>query len=255
MITFAYYGNFGSYNTETYIASALERAGFKVIRRSRYDTKFVNCDYLLCAKLSKTDILLKARKAGIPSISWSFDLYRGYLGYGRPHLKADIVITTDPDDKFPTILQAVHKPEKKEIPGKKIYDIIFVGRAYFKARKEMIARVKPKVFSRIRGLALNKLFGQSKIVLGDTYPASGCWSNRIYETTGRGGFIIHRKVRGLYGYIPQFEVGNEMEMIKYYLKHSDEREELRRIQFANCPTYDDRIKELIELLKKEGVWK
>ena len=58
MITFAYYGNFGSYNTETYIASALERAGFKVIKKGKYDTNLVDCDYLLCAKLSKTDILI-----------------------------------------------------------------------------------------------------------------------------------------------------------------------------------------------------
>ncbi|KKK94235.1 hypothetical protein LCGC14_2684910, partial [marine sediment metagenome] len=82
-----------------------------------------------------------------------------------------------------------------------------------------------------------------------SYPASNYWSNRIYEITGRGGFFIHNKVEGMPDYIPQFEYGKEKEMIKYYLEHEEEREELRMIQFEKCPTYDDRIKELIKLLK------
>jgi len=249
LVKFGYYGNFLFFSTETYIADALERAGHTVIRRGKHDTNLVDCDYLLCAKLTTTDILLKAKKKGIPTISWSFDLYRGRLGYNHPQLKADIVITTDPDDIFPTLLQAVHKPEKIEILGEKIYDLIFVGSLYYKSRRELITRTKAKVFRNVRGLALNKLFGQSKIVLGDTYPASGCWSNRIYEAMGRGGFIIHRKVKGLYDYVPQFEVGKEKEMITYYLEHEDEREELRKIQFKNCPTYDDRVSELIKICK------
>ena len=65
--------------------------------------------------------------------------------------------------------------------------------------------------------------------------------------TGRGGFLIHPKVRGLYDYIPQFEYGKEKEMIKYYLEHEKEREELRKIQFKNCPTYDDRVVELLKI--------
>jgi len=41
-------------------------------------------------------------------------------------------------------------------------------------------------------------------------------------------------------------------MIDYYLEHEEEREKLRKIQFEKCPTYDDRVKELIELLGREG---
>ena len=257
MVRFGYYGNFLSYSTETYIADALERAGHKVIRINRNSKNLVDCDYLLCSKLSTMDLITKAKKKGITSISWSFDLYRGYLGYNRHHLKADIVITTDPDDIFPTVLQAVNKPDKKEIKGEKIYDVIFVGSMYYQGRRKMIAQAKPKpkVFNNVRGLALNKLFAQTKIVLGDTYPASNCWSNRIYETSGRGGFIIHPKVINLYDYIPQFERGNvkEMnEMIKYYLEHEDEREKLRKIQFKNCPTYDDKIKEFMKIVENYG---
>lgn len=248
---FGYYGKFRThYNTEVYIADALERAGHTVIRRDRDDTTLVDCDYLLFAKLFKPNILRKARKKGIPSICWTFDLYRGSPLHGGKNLiqyKADIIITTDGDDEYHTIRQAVHKPEKIMFEGKKIYDVIFIGTVYGKGRRELIERVKPKVFNDKRGLDLNRLLGQTKIVLGDSYPASNYWSNRVYEMTGRGGFLIHPKVEGLSKYIPQFERGKEKQMIQYYLENEKEREELRKIQFKNCPTYDDRIKELIKI--------
>lgn len=254
---FGYYGNFDmDWSTETYIASALERAGHIVHRIDRNNTTLIDCDYILFAKLFKMDLILKARKQGIPSICWVFDFYRkdhkGSRGLDHPHLKADIVITTDPGDKFYTIKQAVHKPEKIMIEGEKIYDVIFVGNPnYYKLRKKMIKRVKPKVIQNTRGLDLNKIIGQSKITLGDSYPSSGIgWSNRLYEMTGRGGFYIHPKVEGILNYIPQFKRGKEKEIIEYYLEHEEEREELRKIQFKKCPTYDDRIKELIELIKR-----
>lgn len=256
-IKFGYYGNFNmDWSTETYIADALERSGHIVYRIDRDCTTLIDCDYVLFAKLYKLDIILKARKQGIPSVCWVFDLFRDYRGFNFPQFKADIIITVDPDDMFPTIRQAVHKPEKIMIKGKKIYDVIFVGNpSYYKERKKMIKRVKPKIVQNTRGLVLNRILGQTKIVLGDSYPASGCWSDRIYEMTGRGGFLIHPKVRDLYEYIPQFERGEEKEMIEYYLEHEEEREELRKIQFEKCPTYDDRIKELIKLIKKEEIKK
>ncbi len=253
MITFGYYGNFNmNWSTETYIADALERAGHRVLRIDMNNTVLVDCDYVLFAKLSKIDIIIKARKAGIPTVCWYFDLYNGsplYDGKKMIHLEADIVITTDGNDKYHTIRQAVHKPEKKMIIGTKIHDVIFVGTPYtFGGRAEMLKRVKPKIIRNVRGLALNKLLGQTKIVLGDSFPSPSYWSNRIYEMTGRGGFLIHTKHPLFPKYIPQFERGKPEKLIKYYLEHEEEREIIRKIQFENCPTYDDRIKELIKIL-------
>ena len=116
---FGYYGNFAPFwSTEGYIADALERAGHRVLRIDRNNTNLIDCDYVLFAKLSKTDIIVKARKVGIPSVCWVFDLYRSsplYDGKIFAHYEADIVITTDGDDEHHTIRQAVHKPEKKMI--------------------------------------------------------------------------------------------------------------------------------------------
>lgn len=252
-LKFGYYGNFRtSHQTEVYVADALERAGHTVIRIDRGNTNLIDCDYVLFAKLYKEDIILKARKEGIPSVCWVWDLYRGsplYDGKYLIHYNADIVITTDGDDEYYTIRQAVHKPEKIMIEGKKIHDVIFVGTAYkLGGRDKIIERANAKVFQGVWGLALNKLLGQSKIVLGDSFPSPNYWSNRIYEMTGRGGFSIHPRHDLLSKYIPQFERGEEKEIIKYYLTHEEEREELRKIQFDICPTYDDRIKELIHIL-------
>lgn len=52
-----------------------------------------------------------------------------------------------------------------------------------------------------RGAALNQLYADTKVVVGDSlvrgfdYP--GYWSDRIYETLGRGGFLLMPKIQGL----------------------------------------------------------
>ena len=53
----------------------------------------------------------------------------------------------------------------------------------------------------VRGDELNRVYASAKVVVGDTlcidftYPHY--WSDRIYETTGRGGMIVHPFIRAL----------------------------------------------------------
>jgi len=92
-----------------------------------------------------------------------------------------------------------------------------------------------------RGLDMNQLFADSKIVVGDTlclnfdYPYY--WSDRLWETLGRGGFLIMPYVEGMEKYVRDsvhlrfYEFGNFKQLkylIHYYLNHPDEREEIRR---------------------------
>lgn len=59
---FGYYGNFSTtHQTEVYIADALERAGHDVVRLNRNVSILIDCDYVLFAKLSKIDIIDKAK--------------------------------------------------------------------------------------------------------------------------------------------------------------------------------------------------
>ena len=93
----------------------------------------------------------------------------------------------------------------------------------------------------LRGSELNTLYASSKIVVGDTlcidfrYP--DYWSDRVYETMGRGGFIIHPYVSGMEKefedkkHLVFYEYGNLKqlkELIDYYLTHEEEREEIRK---------------------------
>lgn len=92
----------------------------------------------------------------------------------------------------------------------------------------------------VRGDELNRLYASSKVAVGDTlckgfdYPYY--LSDRIFETTGRGGFIIHPYIKGIEDL---FEIGKEIvtyefnnfddlfTKIDYYLEHPEEREKIR----------------------------
>lgn len=93
----------------------------------------------------------------------------------------------------------------------------------------------------IRGAQLNKLYASTKIVVGDSlcinfkYP--DYWSDRVYETMGRGGFIIHPYISGMEKefedkkHLVFYEFGNFTqlkELIDYYLEHDEEREAIRK---------------------------
>lgn len=142
----------------------------------------------------------------------------------------------------------------KEVRPKK--DVIFVGSKKYhpewKYRTELInwldKNYKNKFehygnggITSVRGLSLNKLYWNTKVVVGDTlclnfnYP--DYWSDRIYETLGRGGFLIHPYIPGIEKeftdkeHVVFYEYGNFnqlKELIDYYLTHDDERELIRK---------------------------
>lgn len=99
-------------------------------------------------------------------------------------------------------------------------DVAFVGshpypHPEWPYRGEMIDRVKawcqrtgrtfrhwgPGGEPTLRGRPLNDLYATAKIVVGDSLcpagPASRYWSDRVYETVGRGGFLIHPRIDAL----------------------------------------------------------
>ena len=136
------------------------------------------------------------------------------------------------------------------------YDVIFVGsKRYhheYPYRPELIDFLKATYGSRflhvggdgdtgtIRGKDLNKIYAKSKIAIGDTlnlgfnYPHYT--SDRLFESTGRGGFTIYPRIVGLDSYfqggkeIVFYEHGNLQDLkekIDYYLVNDEERESIR----------------------------
>ena len=114
----------------------------------------------------------------------------------------------------------------------------------------------------VRGLRLNKLYWSTKVVVGDTlclnfnYP--DYWSDRIYETLGRGGFLIHPYVPGIEKefvdkrHVVFYEYGNFgqlKELIDYYLTHDEERELIREAGYElvkNNYTYKHRWEHILK---------
>jgi hypothetical protein len=116
----------------------------------------------------------------------------------------------------------------------------------------------------VRGQALNDLYASTKIVVGDTlcpnYSYPDYWSDRIYETLGRGGFLIHPYITGLekefvdkehvvfykYGDFEQLK-----SLIDYYLFNKVEREKIRiagHNLVKNNYTYKHRWKTILQEL-------
>ena len=116
----------------------------------------------------------------------------------------------------------------------------------------------------VRGDDLNKLYASTKIVVGDTlclnfnYPYY--LSDRVFETTGRGGFLLMPYIKGIEDL---FEVGKEIitfkfgdfkdlkKKIDYYLEHDEEREKIRIAGFERTKkdhTYKNRWIKILETI-------
>lgn len=160
------------------------------------------------------------------------------------------------------------------------YDIVFTGSRKYHAeypyRHQMIdflnqtygrrflhigndGEVGPK-----RGLALNQIYADAKIAIGDTlnlgfnYPYY--FSDRLTEQCGRGAFQIFPNIKGVEDLyengkeIVLYEHGNLSDLkekIDYYLTHSEEREQIRRAGFERTKrdhTYVERWKTILETI-------
>jgi hypothetical protein len=92
----------------------------------------------------------------------------------------------------------------------------------------------------VRGDTLNRVYSSAQVVVGDSFSPNfdypGYWSDRIPETLGRGGFLIHPRIPGIEDFYEDrkhlvlytFKDFDELEwLIDYYLHHPDEREAIR----------------------------
>lgn len=120
----------------------------------------------------------------------------------------------------------------------------------------------------IRNAELNQLYANTKVVIGDSVCAlweddtrhTHYWSDRVYETLGRGGFLIHPYIKGLdeefedKKHLVYYEYGNFdqlKELIDYYLEHDDEREAIRKAghEFVKAnATYTQRMEEMLNFV-------
>ena len=255
-------GKFNKLWDEEYIARSFEELGHEVQRideRNIVEHTLGNIEqfdpaFVLWFKLNtpQPERIVEGLKHRI-TVCWVFDLYFGYQRehkLSHPCFKATYVFTTDGghDKEFKerginhrVLRQGIYGKECYMLPSEPIYDVIFVGseNPYYPERtevmKKLAQRYKFKWFGRlntneVRGEDLNKLYAQTKVVVGDSVYSPNYWSNRVVETLGRGGFLIHREVEGLtkeYQFIATYE--DLCMKIDMWLSMKAIREELRRV--------------------------
>ena len=224
--------------------------------------------------ITMDNVLTKLKQSNIPTISYHLDLWLGldrqkdlendnfYKTIGHfftvDKLMADW-FNENTEVKGHFIPAGVYDKEcyihKDYDPNNFKYDVIFVGSKRYhhehKYRPDLIDFLRQTYGNRflhvggdgdtgtVREDALNKIYAQSKVAVGDSlnigfnYPYYT--SDRMFESTGRGGFTIYPRITGLEDLftdeeIVLYEHGNLKDLkekIDYYLEHDEERESIR----------------------------
>lgn len=246
------------------------------------------------------DVLDILKERGVPTAAYHLDLYMGISRWKEyendPYLKklqyfftvdkfmADWV-NENTETKAFYIPAGVYDKECIMMPQQNVgYDIVFTGSRNYHAehpfRHQLIDFLKAtygRQFIHIgndgevrqtRGLALNQIYRNAKIVVGDTlqinfdYPYY--YSDRLFEVSGRGGFSIFPDIKGVEDcYEDKKEIvlykhgdlQDLKEKIDYYLTHPEEREAIRLAGFERTKrdhTYVSRWSEILEKINENN---
>lgn len=224
------------------------------------------------------------KEKGIPSFSYHLDRYFGisaregeYLRHPSFHL--DFFFSTDGGNDEGWRAAGVNhiflEPGVVEYEAylgtarEPVIDVLFTGSVGYHSeypfRPRMAAALAAnygprfQVRTGVREQALNDLYAAATVCVGDHIFAGSpmyC-SDRLFETVGRGGFIIYpdtpgitNKIPGLATYKPQ-DTQDLINKIDYFLDkgHEKERLERRDASFAYVRQYGTYTQRLSEILK------
>lgn len=122
-------------------------------------------------------------------------------------------------------------------------------------------------YGTVRGNYLNQLYNSSRVIVGDTlclnFNHPDYFSDRLFETTGRGGFIIFPYIKGIER---MFKLGEELityefgnfnqlkSLIDYYLEHKEERDKIRLAGMERVKkehTYTHRLSNILKIVNEK----
>lgn len=249
--------------------------------------------------MTMSEVLRKLKEAKIPSIAYHLDLYMGlqrWKEYETDSYIRDVEyfftvdklmadwLNDNTEVKAFYVPAGVYDKECVMLPQQIVrYDIVFTGSKNYHPeypyRAELIDFLTRTYgnrfvhlgndgeFSCRRGLALNQIYRNAKICIGDTlnlnfdYPYY--FSDRLFEQPGRGGFQIFPNIKGVEDHyedrkeIVLYEHGNLQDLknkIDYYLSHPEEREAIRQAGFERTKkdhTYVQRWEFILNTVFKE----
>jgi hypothetical protein len=239
------------------------------------------------------------KRLGVPSASYHLDLYVGLKREdgldNDPFWRTEYVFSPDGDPKSAEVFKRKginHFYMRPGVYKKECYlakpgyepqgnDVIFVGGGMeyghpeWPYRQELVKWLAATYGHRyskygwpqatVRNAELNNLYANSKIAIGDSvcigFNHENYWSDRIFETTGRGGFMIHPYIKGLEecfvsGQEVVFYEYGDFKMLKdlidYHLRHDEQREKIRLAGHERTlrdHTYNNRLAQMIETIQ------
>lgn len=237
-------------------------------------------------------ILQRLKEAKIPTIAYHLDLYMGLDRWKEyengEYFQLEHFFTVDKlmaewlnkntKTKGYFLPAGVYHAECYDLSVPKKYDVVFVGsKGYhheWPYRPKLIDFLKATYGSGfthfggdgvgpVRGHDLNSVYASSRVVVGDTLCKDFTYpyylSDRIFETIGRGGFIIHPWIEGIQDFFDfselvtyQYNNFRELESkINYYIRDDSEREKIRKAGMARVVkdhTYLKRWEKIIETI-------
>lgn len=237
------------------------------------------------------------RTVGIPSVSYHLDLYVGLdreqqILDGDPFWRTDYVFTADGSHDAWFAEQGInHRWMPPAVnaescyraqPDARLYrqPIVFVGswQGYHGEhawRQTLVQGLRrhygPRLFGlyprgrAVRQHQLNVLYATARVVVGDTLRLPGChhyWSDRLYETLGRGGFMLFPYVEGIDEHVtdgehvilyePDDGLDALTDRIDYWLHRPHaERDEIQQAAYEHVlanHTYRHRVEALLDAL-------
>lgn len=281
-----YLGDFSpyTYNSEKKINNAFKSLGHEVIQIDERDwdlfeivEKCKSADLFLFHKgvrfgRTPRDLLELLLRVPCKKAFWWFDPVEEFQG------RAEFLQTIIPfvDYGFMTnetyirrnnydnliVLRQGFEPKKKGKKRKEYEcDVAFTGSIYG-SRQILVNGLKKnygdrfKHFTSVHDQDFRDVCASAKIMIAPKFPSNDFyWSNRIYETLGAGGFLIHPKCEGLkkeyeeYKHFVPYVDGDHLKyLIDYYLEHPKEREQIRKAgqkYTIKNYTYKKRCQELI----------
>jgi hypothetical protein len=246
--------------------------------------------------------LQAVRNLGIPTVSFHLDKYAGIvrdggMGIGSPFWKTDLVFSPEGSAQSKEIFKS-HGINQYYLPAgvfeDECYiaepveefkqDVVFVGGGVtymhpeWTYRHKLVNWLAETYGSRygkygypertVRGHELNQLYSSCKIVIGDSlckdFIDSYYFSDRVFEVTGRGGFIIAPYIPGITDLFVDrkelvlYSLDNFVQLknlIDYYLVNDEEREAIRLAGHERTKrdhTYTCRMRQMLGVIDE---WK